>query len=171
MIFGFFNGHRSGTVRRSNTSPMGFPKMLSGSPSPADTVQTVGRRLSTGSSRPYSPSPLGKSPCAHSFSKFTGKLYFQRLTCSDMPILCVSVCFCFCSPSGHYSWAARPLLLWTSPEPRGTQSQLLRRWVYMWEIVMKKPQHYCYLFKVAPLTVSQVVATVASSRWVTACPI
>uniref|UniRef100_A0A8C2EM15 non-specific serine/threonine protein kinase n=1 Tax=Cyprinus carpio TaxID=7962 RepID=A0A8C2EM15_CYPCA len=48
----------SGTVRRSNTSPMGFPKMLSGSPSPADTVQTVGRRLSTGSSRPYSPSPL-----------------------------------------------------------------------------------------------------------------
>uniref|UniRef100_A0A8C0YK41 non-specific serine/threonine protein kinase n=1 Tax=Cyprinus carpio carpio TaxID=630221 RepID=A0A8C0YK41_CYPCA len=58
MIFVFFNGHRSGTVRRSNTSPMGFTKMLSGSPSPADTVQTVGRRLSTGSSRPYSPSPL-----------------------------------------------------------------------------------------------------------------
>uniref|UniRef100_A0A673K7H2 non-specific serine/threonine protein kinase n=1 Tax=Sinocyclocheilus rhinocerous TaxID=307959 RepID=A0A673K7H2_9TELE len=48
----------SGTVRRSNTSPMGFPKMVSGSPSPADTVQMVGRRLSTGSSRPYSPSPL-----------------------------------------------------------------------------------------------------------------
>uniref|UniRef100_A0A673JXC4 non-specific serine/threonine protein kinase n=1 Tax=Sinocyclocheilus rhinocerous TaxID=307959 RepID=A0A673JXC4_9TELE len=47
-----------GTVRRSNTSPMGFPKMVSGSPSPADTVQMVGRRLSTGSSRPYSPSPL-----------------------------------------------------------------------------------------------------------------
>uniref|UniRef100_A0A8C2BE49 non-specific serine/threonine protein kinase n=1 Tax=Cyprinus carpio TaxID=7962 RepID=A0A8C2BE49_CYPCA len=58
MIFGCFYGHRSGTVRRSNTSPMGFPKMVSGSPSPADTVQTVGRRLSTGSSRPYSPSPL-----------------------------------------------------------------------------------------------------------------
>uniref|UniRef100_A0A8C0YIM0 non-specific serine/threonine protein kinase n=1 Tax=Cyprinus carpio carpio TaxID=630221 RepID=A0A8C0YIM0_CYPCA len=53
-----YGSPRSGTVRRSNTSPMGFTKMLSGSPSPADTVQTVGRRLSTGSSRPYSPSPL-----------------------------------------------------------------------------------------------------------------
>lgn len=51
---------RSGTVRRSNTSPMGFPKVGSGSPSSADVPQTVGRRLSTGSSRPYSPSPLGK---------------------------------------------------------------------------------------------------------------
>ncbi|XP_041850182.1 serine/threonine-protein kinase ULK2 [Melanotaenia boesemani] len=49
---------RSGTVRRSNTSPMGFPKVGSGSPSSADTPQTVSRRLSTGSSRPYSPSPL-----------------------------------------------------------------------------------------------------------------
>uniref|UniRef100_A0A673K888 non-specific serine/threonine protein kinase n=1 Tax=Sinocyclocheilus rhinocerous TaxID=307959 RepID=A0A673K888_9TELE len=53
-----YGSPRSGTVRRSNTSPMGFPKMVSGSPSPADTVQMVGRRLSTGSSRPYSPSPL-----------------------------------------------------------------------------------------------------------------
>nr|XP_002664661.3 serine/threonine-protein kinase ULK2 [Danio rerio] len=53
-----YGSPRSGTVRRSNTSPMGFPKMVSASPSPADTVQTVGRRLSTGSSRPYSPSPL-----------------------------------------------------------------------------------------------------------------
>ncbi|XP_067307012.1 serine/threonine-protein kinase ULK2 isoform X3 [Pseudorasbora parva] len=53
-----YGSPRSGTVRRSNTSPMGFPKMVSGSPSPADTVQAVGRRLSTGSSRPYSPSPL-----------------------------------------------------------------------------------------------------------------
>ncbi|XP_057206423.1 serine/threonine-protein kinase ULK2 isoform X3 [Triplophysa rosa] len=53
-----YGSPRSGTVRRSNTSPMGFPKMVSGSPSPADTVQTIGRRLSTGSSRPYSPSPL-----------------------------------------------------------------------------------------------------------------
>ncbi|XP_051980641.1 serine/threonine-protein kinase ULK2-like isoform X5 [Xyrauchen texanus] len=53
-----YGSPRSGTVRRSNTSPMGFPKMVSGSPSPADTVQTVGRRLSTGNSRPYSPSPL-----------------------------------------------------------------------------------------------------------------
>ncbi|XP_066519387.1 serine/threonine-protein kinase ULK2 isoform X2 [Hoplias malabaricus] len=53
-----YGSPRSGTVRRSNTSPMGFPKATSGSPSPADTSQTVGRRLSTGSSRPYSPSPL-----------------------------------------------------------------------------------------------------------------
>ncbi|XP_056467003.1 serine/threonine-protein kinase ULK2 [Gadus chalcogrammus] len=49
---------RSGTVRRSNTSPMGFPKAPSGSPGSADIPQAVGRRLSTGSSRPYSPSPL-----------------------------------------------------------------------------------------------------------------
>uniref|UniRef100_H2MJE6 non-specific serine/threonine protein kinase n=1 Tax=Oryzias latipes TaxID=8090 RepID=H2MJE6_ORYLA len=53
-----FSSPRSGTVRRSNTSPMGFPKVGSGSPSAGDTPQTVGRRLSTGSSRPYSPSPL-----------------------------------------------------------------------------------------------------------------
>uniref|UniRef100_A0A8D0GWC3 non-specific serine/threonine protein kinase n=2 Tax=Sphenodon punctatus TaxID=8508 RepID=A0A8D0GWC3_SPHPU len=49
---------RSAVVRRSNTSPMGFLKMGSCSPVPADAVQGVGRRLSTGSSRPYSPSPL-----------------------------------------------------------------------------------------------------------------
>ncbi|XP_027855171.1 serine/threonine-protein kinase ULK2 [Xiphophorus couchianus] len=53
-----YSSPRSGTVRRSNTSPMGFPKVGSGSPSSADTPQTAGRRLSTGSSRPYSPSPL-----------------------------------------------------------------------------------------------------------------
>ncbi|XP_070684806.1 serine/threonine-protein kinase ULK2 [Pempheris klunzingeri] len=53
-----YSSPRSGTVRRSNTSPMGFPKVGSGSPSSADVPQTVGRRLSTGSSRPYSPSPL-----------------------------------------------------------------------------------------------------------------
>lgn len=53
--------YRSGTVRRSNTSPMGFPKVGSGSPSSAEVTQTLGRRLSTGSSRPYSPSPLGKN--------------------------------------------------------------------------------------------------------------
>ncbi|XP_076792798.1 serine/threonine-protein kinase ULK2 isoform X7 [Arvicanthis niloticus] len=49
---------RSAMVRRSNTSPMGFLRAGSCSPAPADTVQTGGRRLSTGSSRPYSPSPL-----------------------------------------------------------------------------------------------------------------
>ncbi|XP_028564777.2 serine/threonine-protein kinase ULK2 isoform X1 [Podarcis muralis] len=49
---------RSAVVRRSNTSPMGFLKTGSCSPVPADSAQGVGRRLSTGSSRPYSPSPL-----------------------------------------------------------------------------------------------------------------
>ncbi|XP_064351400.1 serine/threonine-protein kinase ULK2 isoform X4 [Camelus dromedarius] len=54
---------RSAAVRRSNTSPLGFPRLGSCSPAPADTAQTVGRRLSTGSSRPYSPSPLvGTTP-------------------------------------------------------------------------------------------------------------
>ncbi|XP_012680681.2 serine/threonine-protein kinase ULK2 isoform X2 [Clupea harengus] len=53
-----YGSPRSGTVRRSNTSPMGFPKVGSGSPSSAEVTQTLGRRLSTGSSRPYSPSPL-----------------------------------------------------------------------------------------------------------------
>uniref|UniRef100_A0A8C4EXE6 non-specific serine/threonine protein kinase n=1 Tax=Dicentrarchus labrax TaxID=13489 RepID=A0A8C4EXE6_DICLA len=60
-----YSSPRSGTVRRSNTSPMGFPKVGSGSPSSADVPQTVGRRLSTGSSRPYSPSPLGKDMPRH----------------------------------------------------------------------------------------------------------
>ncbi|MEE6469498.1 hypothetical protein FKM82_008656 [Ascaphus truei] len=58
---------RSGAVRRSSTSPMGFLKVGSGSPSSADMVQAIGRRLSTGSSRPYSPSPLG-SPVPQSQS-------------------------------------------------------------------------------------------------------
>uniref|UniRef100_A0A6J0UVH0 non-specific serine/threonine protein kinase n=1 Tax=Pogona vitticeps TaxID=103695 RepID=A0A6J0UVH0_9SAUR len=49
---------RSPAVRRSSTSPLGFPKTGSSSPVPAETAQGMGRRLSTGSSRPYSPSPL-----------------------------------------------------------------------------------------------------------------
>ncbi|XP_060059155.1 serine/threonine-protein kinase ULK2 isoform X2 [Erinaceus europaeus] len=49
---------RSAVVRRSNTSPIGFLRLGACSPAPADTMQTAGRRLSTGSSRPYSPSPL-----------------------------------------------------------------------------------------------------------------
>uniref|UniRef100_A0A8D0AYL0 non-specific serine/threonine protein kinase n=1 Tax=Salvator merianae TaxID=96440 RepID=A0A8D0AYL0_SALMN len=49
---------RSAVVRRSNTSPMGFLKTGSCSPVPAESGQGIGRRLSTGSSRPYSPSPL-----------------------------------------------------------------------------------------------------------------
>uniref|UniRef100_G1P999 non-specific serine/threonine protein kinase n=1 Tax=Myotis lucifugus TaxID=59463 RepID=G1P999_MYOLU len=49
---------RSAVVRRSNTSHMGFLRVGASSPAPADTAQTAGRRLSTGSSRPYSPSPL-----------------------------------------------------------------------------------------------------------------
>uniref|UniRef100_A0A8C7TTA5 non-specific serine/threonine protein kinase n=1 Tax=Oncorhynchus mykiss TaxID=8022 RepID=A0A8C7TTA5_ONCMY len=56
----------SGTVRRSNTSPMGFPKVGSGSASSADySPQMTGRRLSIGSSRPYSPSPLGENMPQH----------------------------------------------------------------------------------------------------------
>ncbi|XP_057570832.1 serine/threonine-protein kinase ULK2 isoform X2 [Hippopotamus amphibius kiboko] len=58
---------RSAVVRRSNTSPLGFPRLGSCSPAPADAVQTGGRRLSMGSSRPYSPSPLAgavpEPPC------------------------------------------------------------------------------------------------------------
>ncbi|XP_006533572.1 serine/threonine-protein kinase ULK2 isoform X3 [Mus musculus] len=54
----FFMCGGSAVVRRSNTSPMGFLRVGSCSPVPGDTVQTGGRRLSTGSSRPYSPSPL-----------------------------------------------------------------------------------------------------------------
>lgn len=67
ILFCFF---RSAVVRRSNTSPMGFLRLGACSPAPADTVQTVGRRLSTGSSRPYSPSPLGKESLKHLFSVF-----------------------------------------------------------------------------------------------------
>lgn len=62
---------RSGTVRRSNTSPMGFPKVGSGSPNSADVPQTIGRRLSTGSSRPYSPSPLGKDMSRHDSTRLS----------------------------------------------------------------------------------------------------
>lgn len=61
---------RSAVVRRSNTSPLGFLRLGSCSPAPADTVQTVGRRLSTGSSRPYSPSPLGKENLKQLFFNF-----------------------------------------------------------------------------------------------------
>lgn len=62
---------RSGAVRRSNTSPMGFLKVGSGSPSSTDMVSATGRRLSTGSSRPYSPlvgtipEQLGHCCCGH----------------------------------------------------------------------------------------------------------
>ncbi|XP_075402882.1 serine/threonine-protein kinase ULK2 isoform X2 [Tenrec ecaudatus] len=48
---------RSAIVRRSNTSPTGFLRLGTCSPVPSDSVKTVGRRLSTGSSRP-SPAPL-----------------------------------------------------------------------------------------------------------------
>ncbi|NWV40665.1 ULK2 kinase, partial [Grantiella picta] len=77
---------RAGVVRRSNTSPMGFMKMGSCSPVPADTAQGVGRRLSTGSSRPYSPSPLGKHRNLwqlHCKSNFT--LLFVISTGSPIP--------------------------------------------------------------------------------------
>ncbi|XP_069767606.1 serine/threonine-protein kinase ULK2 isoform X5 [Narcine bancroftii] len=53
-----YGSSRSGMVKRSNTSPVGFMKPIGGSPAVADAPQNPGRRLSTGSSRPYSPSPL-----------------------------------------------------------------------------------------------------------------
>ncbi|XP_028662583.1 serine/threonine-protein kinase ULK2 [Erpetoichthys calabaricus] len=53
-----YGSPRAGMVRRSNTSPLGFTKTSSASPSTNEVAQPVGRRLSTGSSRPYSPSPL-----------------------------------------------------------------------------------------------------------------
>ncbi|NXU84844.1 ULK2 kinase, partial [Xiphorhynchus elegans] len=68
---------RAGVVRRSNTSPMGFMKMGSCSPVPADTAQGVGRRLSTGSSRPYSPSPLAASTAVTLKSCLFGSLNFS----------------------------------------------------------------------------------------------
>lgn len=76
---------RSGTVRRSNTSPMGFTKVGSGSPSSADVPQTVGRRLSTGSSRPYSPSPLGKS---------IGHFKEDLIWSGNVPMTCQQLCLC-----------------------------------------------------------------------------
>ncbi|NWT01206.1 ULK2 kinase, partial [Mionectes macconnelli] len=74
---------RAGAVRRSNTSPMGFMKMGSCSPVPADTAQGVGRRLSTGSSRPYSPSPLAASTAVTLKSCLFGSLNFS----SNFPLL------------------------------------------------------------------------------------
>ncbi|NXU53319.1 ULK2 kinase, partial [Turnix velox] len=73
---------RAGVVRRSNTSPMGFMKMGSCSPVPADTAQAVGRRLSTGSSRPYSPSPLAASTAATLKSCLFGSLNFTSFSIS-----------------------------------------------------------------------------------------
>uniref|UniRef100_A0AAY5K4B4 non-specific serine/threonine protein kinase n=1 Tax=Esox lucius TaxID=8010 RepID=A0AAY5K4B4_ESOLU len=72
----------SGTVRRSNTSPMGFPKVGSGSPSSADcSPQMTGRRLSIGSSRPYSPSPLGENMSQHVLLLFTTSGTMKMLLC------------------------------------------------------------------------------------------
>lgn len=71
ILYVFLLFLRAGTVRRSNTSPMGFPKVGSGSPNSADVPQTIGRRLSTGSSRPYSPSPLGKDMSRHASARLS----------------------------------------------------------------------------------------------------
>ncbi|XP_023699577.1 serine/threonine-protein kinase ULK2 isoform X1 [Paramormyrops kingsleyae] len=77
-----YGSPRTGTVRRSNTSPLGFPKLgaVAASPSPGDVAQAVGRRLSVGCSRPYSPSPLvgtipeqlGQAEESHSRSSSAG---------------------------------------------------------------------------------------------------
>ncbi|KAG9340491.1 hypothetical protein JZ751_021310 [Albula glossodonta] len=85
-----YGSPRSGTVRRSNTSPMGFPKAGSGSPSSAEVAQTLGRRLSTGSSRPYSPSPLGKTVLL-SFCLSVGMPLSVSLSVSVCHPVCLSV--------------------------------------------------------------------------------
>ncbi|NWR51707.1 ULK2 kinase, partial [Regulus satrapa] len=79
---------RAGVVRRSNTSPMGFMKMGSCSPVPADTAQGVGRRLSTGSSRPYSPSPLAASLklCPFGSSEVSSNFTFLFVISPGSPI-------------------------------------------------------------------------------------
>lgn len=111
---------RSGTVRRSNTSPMGFPKVGSGSPSSADVPQTVGRRLSTGSSRPYSPSPLGKKIYGHVSMQLSFLTTPLRNELNQKLIFQITRC------SGHHPWAAGSLLL-SPAEPWASQPQLLRR--------------------------------------------
>lgn len=111
---------RSGTVRRSNTSPMGFPKVGSGSPSSADVPQTVGRRLSTGSSRPYSPSPLGKKIYGHVSMQLSFLTTPFRNELNQKLIFKITLC------SGHHPWAAGSLLL-SPAEPWASQPQLLRR--------------------------------------------
>lgn len=112
---------RSGTVRRSNTSPMGLAKMGSGSPSSADVPQIVSRRLSTGSSRPYSPSPLGKETSSH-VSDHSSFLIKTFRVCFSFPM--PKSVFLLCS--GHHPRAAGSLLL-PPAEPRASQSQLFRR--------------------------------------------
>lgn len=114
---------RSGTVRRSNTSPMGFPKGASGAPSATDVPPTVGRRLSMGSSRPYSPSPLGEEGHARTYSS-TWLTLAETLSCKKK--MCVTFFFLFCFCSGNHPWTARPVLL-PLAEPRAPQSQLFRR--------------------------------------------
>lgn len=109
---------RSGTVRRSNTSPMGFPKGASGSPSSTDVPPTVGRRLSMGSSRPYSPSPLGEE--GHARTYFSTHVPLQR----RLPAK--NVCNHFCVCSGNHPRTAGPVLL-PLAELWAPQSQLFRR--------------------------------------------
>lgn len=107
-------------MRRSNTSPMGFPKGPSGSPSSADVPPTVGRRLSIGSSRPYSPSPLGEEGHARTCSSARRALWGTP-PCEKCVLKTV---FAVCS--GNHPRAAGPLLL-PHAEPRAPQSQLFRR--------------------------------------------
>uniref|UniRef100_A0A8C9T0R4 non-specific serine/threonine protein kinase n=1 Tax=Scleropages formosus TaxID=113540 RepID=A0A8C9T0R4_SCLFO len=118
-----FGSPRSGTVRRSSTSPMGFPKAGcgSGSPSPADPAQPVGRRLSTGCSRfsraarrsPVPPPPhmmgarLQSAPTLTDVYQNKQKLHKQL---SDPVYPTASAC-----PSSHSPQLGRPGSLGTSP--------------------------------------------------------
>lgn len=84
-------------------------------------------------------------------------------------LMCVCLLLCNCSPVGTipeqlgHCCCGHP----QSHEARSRSSSggefICQRWT------PKNSQHCCFLFKVAPLTVPQAVATVAFSRWVTAC--
>ncbi|KAG2458922.1 ULK2 kinase, partial [Polypterus senegalus] len=116
-----YGSPRAGMVRRSNTSPLGFTKTSSASPSTNEVAQPVGRRLSTGSSRPYSPSPLG-SPIPP--SQLLGARLQSAPTLTDVyqnkqklrkqhsdPVYPSAVLY----PGSHASQMCRPVSLGTSP--------------------------------------------------------
>nr|XP_025719849.1 serine/threonine-protein kinase ULK2 isoform X7 [Callorhinus ursinus] len=111
---------RSAVVRRSNTSPLGFLRLGSCSPAPADTVHAVGRRLSTGSSRPYSPSPLGPVDCSQPCCVHNCLLTLIKWSVGTIPEQ-FSQCCCG-HPQGHESRSRNSS---GSPVPQGPSPQSL----------------------------------------------
>ncbi|XP_035580461.1 serine/threonine-protein kinase ULK2 isoform X1 [Zalophus californianus] len=109
---------RSAVVRRSNTSPLGFLRLGSCSPAPADTVHAVGRRLSTGSSRPYSPSPLGPVDCSQPCCVRNCLLTLIKWSVGTIPEQ-FSQCCCG-HPQGHESRSRNSS---GSPVPQGPSPQ------------------------------------------------